>query len=304
MGALAEVMVKTAGRRFRAGVDIGGTKVRIGLVDEAYEVAALSEKLPVKDFENASELFAAIAVEIQNQMDTVGGELIGVGLGCPGPLNAGHTKVMYTPNTPILQYVPAVAEMERHVKVPVKMSNDANVFVLGEAMGGAAKGREYVYGITLGTGYGHGFVWNGRILSGAHGVATEFGIAPYADSTFEEFVSGRGLVRHYEQVSGKRLEGPEIFDRAQQGEAEALAAWSMLGRYIAHSLVYVFHLLDPEIVVIGGSLAAGYDFFIDALRDELEPRILEGQRGEIHILPAALGDAAPIIGAAALIQPD
>jgi predicted NBD/HSP70 family sugar kinase len=289
--------------KVRAGVDIGGTKVRIGLVGEQGELLLLLDKIAMSKFEQGDELMLVISKTIKACIaDHSDYELVGVGVGAPGPLNDTHTSVMETPNTPVIQNYPLVARLQAHFDVPVKMNNDANVFVLGEAISGAGKGEAYVYGITLGTGYGHGFVWDGRILSGAHGTATEYGLAPYNDGTFEDYACGPALERNYESISGESITGIQIFKLAQEGDANALAAWSLLGRSVGHSLVYVTHLLDPGIIVIGGSLAAGYEFFIDSLREVVDAHLFENQRGKLRIEPAELGDAAPIIGAALLIS--
>jgi len=289
--------------KVRAGVDIGGTKVRIGLVGERGELLLLVDKIAMARFEQGDELMQVIADTIKEQVAKVPEyELIGVGVGAPGPLNDTHEIVMETPNTPIIQNYPLVARLQAHFDVPVKMNNDANVFVLGEAVSGAGKGESYVYGITLGTGYGHGFVWDGRILSGAHGTATEYGLAPYNDGTFEDYASGPALERNYERISGESRTGLQIFKLAEQGDANALAAWSLLGRSVGHSLVYVNHLLDPGIIVVGGSLAAGFRFFIDSLREVVDAHLFQNQKGRLRIEPAELGDAAPVIGSALLIQ--
>ncbi|MBT4035159.1 MAG: ROK family protein [Candidatus Marinimicrobia bacterium] len=289
--------------KVRAGVDIGGTKVRIGLVGEEGELLLLVDKIAMSKFEHGDELMLVIANTIKAQIaEQSDYELIGVGVGAPGPLNDTHESVMETPNTPIIQNYPLVARLQAHFDVPVKMNNDANVFVLGEAISGAGKGEGLVYGITLGTGYGHGFVWEGRILSGAHGTATEYGLAPYNDGTFEDYASGPALERNYESISGESRTGLQIFKLARDGNANALAAWSLLGRSVGHSLVYVNYLLDPGIIVIGGSLATGFEFFIDSLREVVDAHLFENQKGRLRIERAELGDAAPIIGSALLIS--
>ena len=289
--------------KVRAGVDIGGTKVRIGLVGEDGELLLLMDKIAMTKFEKGDELMLVIANTIKAQVAGHSDyELVGVGVGAPGPLNDTHDSVMETPNTPIIQNYPLVARLQAHFDVPVKMNNDANVFVLGEAISGAGKGEAFVYGITLGTGYGHGFVWDGRILSGAHGTATEYGLAPYNDGTFEDYASGPALERNYESIAGESRTGLQIYKLAQTGNANALAAWSLLGRSVGHSLVYVTHLLDPGIIVVGGSLAAGFEFFIDSLREVVDAHLFQNQKGRLRIEPAELGDAAPVIGSALLIH--
>jgi predicted NBD/HSP70 family sugar kinase len=286
----------------RAGIDIGGTKVRIGLVGDDGALLSLAPKIAMKQFTHADALMQRIAETINALIENSPGAVLrGVGVGAPGPLNDDHTVVLETPNTPIIQNYPLVERLQAHFDVPVKMNNDANVFVLGEAIAGAGKGEAYVYGITLGTGYGHGFVWDGRILSGAHGTATEYGLAPYNEGTFEDYVSGPALERHYKRISGEDKTGIEIYALANAGDAHAKAAWSLLGTSIGHSLVYVTHLLDPGIIVVGGSLATGFDLFIDALWAVVNAHLFENQKGKLRIEPAALGDAAPVIGAAALI---
>ncbi len=288
--------------KVRAGVDIGGTKIRIGLIDEGGNLIHLADKIAMSQFQNGDELMEVMASSIKAMVnESADLELVGVGVGAPGPLDDTHEMVMETPNTPIIQNYPLVARLQLHFDVPVKMNNDANVFVLGEAISGAGKGEAYVYGITLGTGYGHGFVWNGRILSGAHGTATEYGLAPYNEGTFEDYASGPALERNYEHISGESKSGLQIFELAQSGDTNALAAWSLLGRSVGHSLVYVTHLLDPGIIVVGGSLAAGFDFFIDSLREVVDAHLFTNQKGRLRIVPAELGDAAPVIGAASLI---
>lgn len=286
----------------RAGIDIGGTKTRIGLVGNGGEIIVLADKIAMKQFKTGDELMSAIADSIKLLVaETPGAILMGVGVGAPGPLNDDHSAVMETPNTPVIQNYPLVSRLQSYFDVPVKMNNDANVFVLGEAIAGAGKGESLVYGITIGTGYGHGFVWDGRILSGAHGTATEYGLAPYNDGSFEDYVSGPALERHYERIAGVKLSGEEIYSLARAGDPSAQAAWGVLGSSIGHSLVYVNHLLDPGIIVIGGSLAIGFDLFIDSLWDVVNAHLFENQLGKLRILPAELGDAAPVIGAAALI---
>lgn len=289
--------------KVRAGVDIGGTKVRIGLIDDQGSLIHMAEKMAMSQFKSGDTLMVGIADRIKSMInDSDEYELRGVGVGAPGPLDDKHESVMETPNTPAIQNYPLVARLQAHFDVPVKMNNDANVFVLGEAIAGAGKDEEYVYGITLGTGYGHGFVWGGRILSGAHGTATEYGLAPYNEGTFEDYVSGPALERSYEHLSGTHKSGEEIFDLAHAGDPNALTAWSLLGRSIGHSLVYVTYLLDPGIIVIGGSLVAGFEFFIASLLEVVNSHLFENQKGRLRIEPAALGDAAPLIGAASLIR--
>jgi glucokinase len=212
--------------------------------------------------------------------------------------------VLDTPNLTILQHYPLVRHFKESFDCPIRLNNDANVFALGEALYGSAKGHHFVYGITLGTGFGNAFIWDGKILDGSTGTATEFGNAPYGDREFEEFLSGRGLERCYEKFSGKTASGPEIYQLAKQKDKFALDAWKEVGKALGTALIFIQKLLDPSIVVIGGSLSAGLEFIEPALWEILLPRQWEAQKKSFRIVKSELGDSAPIIGAAALISLD
>jgi|FLOH01.1.fsa_nt_gi glucokinase len=285
----------------RIGIDIGGTKVRVGVVESDGNVLRLSPKLDVTKYSKGEMLIDDI-IQMIHDILLPNEELVGIGIGSPGPLDAERRRVLDTPNLTILQHYPLVEHFEKQFNCPIKLNNDANVFALGEANYGAAKGHRFVYGITLGTGFGNAFIWDGQILDGSTGTATEFGNAPYGEYEFEDFLSGRGLERCYTHFSGKKATGPEIYELASAGDELALSAWSEVGKALGTALIFIQKLLDPSIVVVGGSLAAGMKFMEPALWDVLLPRQWEAQKKSFKIVQSILGDSAPIVGAAALIS--
>ena len=134
------------------------------------------------------------------------------------------------------------------------MTNDANAFALAEASFGAGLGAGIVLGVTLGTGCGCGIVVEGRLLEGATANAGELYRAPLLGANFDAMLSGRGLQRHYEQVTGGAVPGAEVTRRASTGEGAALRALAAFGADVGAGLGVLVATLDPDIVVLGGSV--------------------------------------------------
>ncbi|MCF7797103.1 MAG: ROK family protein [Lentisphaeria bacterium] len=288
--------------KVRVGIDLGGTKARIGVVDEAGKLLTLGDKIFVKDFTSATVLVKALVKDIQKILRTnTQWELAGIGIGSPGPLDKSRRRVLNTPNLKLLAYFDLVKAFAGHFSQPVVMNNDANVFTLGEALYGAGRGMDVVYGMTLGTGFGNGLVWRGEIFDGAHGVATEYGLAPYAEDVVEHYVSGRALERYYKDFTNQKLSGAEIFKLAEGEDELAIRAFKLLGYHLGKALIPVVRLIDPKMMIIGGSLAAGFPWIYEAAWPILKDLLWDEQEGSLELVPAKLGDAAPVIGAAALI---
>lgn len=286
----------------RVGIDLGGTKARIGIVDERGNILSLGEKIFISEFADAVSLIKVLADNVTQLVNSNSDwKLSGIGIGSPGPLDRARKKVLNTPNLKILAYFDLVAAFEAYFDVPIVMNNDANVFTLGEALYGAGRGMDVVYGMTLGTGFGNGLVFNGKIFDGAHGVATEYGLAPYAESIVEDYVAGRALERYFQEFANQPSNGAEIYSRAAAGDDAAIKAFKLLGYHLGQALIPVVRLIDPEVLVVGGSLASGFDWVHETAWPILEELLWDEQRGSMRLVPSHLGAAAPIIGAAALI---
>ena len=287
----------------RVGIDMGGTKARVGIVDRVGNILSLGEKIFIKDFPDATGLIQVLAQEITQLLKSnADWELAGIGIGSPGPLDSARKRVLNTPNLTIMAYFDLVEAFEHFFDVPIALNNDANVFTLGEAMYGAGQGMGVVYGMTLGTGFGNGLVFNGKIFDGAHGVATEYGLAPYSESIVEDYVAGRALERYFREFSNQTLGGAEIYTLAAAGDDLAIKAFKLLGYHLGQALIPVVRLIDPQVLVVGGSLASGFAWIHETAWPILEDLLWDEQRGSMQMVPAKLGAAAPIIGAAALIE--
>ncbi len=286
------------------GVDVGGTKISAALVSESGEL--LSDVFRTATEANRSReevesnLFRCLDEALKNAALSQK-DIAGIGLGLPGPLDAKKGILLDPNNLPTWHNYPVARRVAEQFGLLVKINNDANVFALGEAVFGSAKDLDVVVGLTLGTGFGCGIVLNKRIFEGATGTAGEIYLSPYNGTQFEEIISGRGLARIYEKQSGKKIIGPEIESRARLGEEAALASWKEFGFHLGRIMAHMVNFLDPDAIVVGGSISHAFDLFEEEMRRQVFENINSRPRQHLKILHSRLGEEAAIFGAAALI---
>ncbi len=293
--------------KFAVGVDVGGTKTTAALISESGELIGDIYKGPTRADHSTDEVEQNISEPIQRALENAGvsaGDILGIGMGLPGPLDA-KAGVLLTPNNlPSLHNYPVQERLEKRFGLPVKINNDANVFALGEAIFGHGRGSTVLIGLTLGTGFGCGIVIDRKIFEGATGTAGEIWLSPYGDSMFEEYISGRGLARIYEKYSGEKVIGPEIESRARLGQESAIRTWEEFGRHLGVIISHMVNFLDPDAVVIGGSISRAFDLFVSTLREALFKNINPMPAGHVKILQSKLGEQAAMFGAAGLVLSD
>ncbi|MCH7575899.1 MAG: ROK family protein [Candidatus Marinimicrobia bacterium] len=287
------------------GVDIGGTSVNLGLFNERMELLGRGDALSMADTGSGDELVERLAGRIDALLASRAlerGDLASVGLGCPGPLDSMKGVILETPNIPFLWRYPLSESMLAKLHCPVALDNDANLFALGEAIGGAGKGLDYVIGVTLGTGFGFGIVLNGRVYRGATGTAAEYGLTPWTEGgeLWEDTVSASGVVKAYHRLGGKAATALQVYELAEDGDENAQAVWQRYGKVLGLSLVHVVNLLDPHMVVVGGEMAGAWSQFHAAMERSLKEYIFELPAAQLQVVPAKLGSDAPLLGAAAM----
>ncbi|MBR5288026.1 MAG: ROK family protein [Clostridia bacterium] len=290
-------------------IDIGGTSVKTGLVDESGLLHAKHEadvcfdgyRTPILDTvireahaflrrENAK--VSGIGISATGQVDDTLGVVIGTNGSIPGYEGAALKEVF-----------------EREFALETHVLNDANAAVLGEAFAGRAIGLSNVLMVTLGTGVGGGIVLGGRIYGGTRGIAGELGHFPlYADGLpcpcggrgcFEAYASTSALVRLAKEATGEdKLTGRIVFSRAQAGDAAMLRVLDRWIGDIAAGLSGLVHIFNPQMILIGGGVSAQEELLIKPLKKRVlqtvMPRFGEGLRVE----SASLGNDAGLIGAA------
>ena len=311
---------------YYAGIDLGGTNTKIGVVDkEGNKIFTTTMKTDSIDgyeisLDRISNILKENLKEYNIQLTDVGG----VGVGVPGPVVQGRI-VKFFANFPWPNGLDLAAEFEKRLGLKVKVDNDVNVITLGEMWKGAGKGHGNVLGIAVGTGIGGGIIVDGNLVTGKNGTAGEIGHSKVErdgklcgcgqKGCWEAYASATGLIREaqgrlivnkknklYEMTKGRELEAKDIFDAAKDGDEFSLDIVDYEVDYLALGISNLLNTLDPEIIVMGGGVSLAGDFLLDKLRERLKKHTLPSALDGLKIVEAKLGNDAGIIGAARLVM--
>lgn len=282
-------------------IDLGGTKIisacfsREGdLLHEPVDTPTQADSAPEKIIYN-------ICVNLDQSLISCGigaKDLSHLGLGVPTTIQYEKGLIDASTNLPTMSDFPLGRLLADKIQVPVVMENDANCFALGEARYGAAAGCKICCGITLGTGLGLGIVLEGKLFHGSHFCAGEIWKSWYEGDLLEKQASGSALVQAYFELTGTECSGERIYQKALQAEPAAMEVFRDLGRALGRGLSYLVNILDPEIVVFGGSVAGAFDLFIESLEKEISRYRIN--RNATRFVKSKLGRLAPLYGAAFL----
>jgi len=306
------------------GVDLGGTKVLAGVLDAdlgirsrvRHEVAGLSRP----------DLIDVIVATVEEARRGVADEPVAVGIGVPATFDHSTGRVVRSTHLPLMDLAIEDLLAER-LGLPVVADNDATCAAIAEHRAGAAVGVGNAVVMTLGTGIGAGLVLDGEVRRGAHGAAGELGHLPVEPGglkcglgcpgrgCLETRVSGPALEREAERVAIARpqselakaaangpLRGARVVELAHDGDLAALEALGIVGQWLGTGLVAIANLLDPELVVVGGGLAAAGDLILEPARSVLRERAMPPAALEMEIIPAKFGADAGLIGASLLAR--
>lgn len=283
------------------GVDIGGTKIRAGIVGAEGVVYDVPRTIPTCAELPGEEIVQRLIALIKETLSHAGEyDVLGIGVGCTGPLDLRKGMLLEVENLPTLNNYPLLQVLEEALQMKVKMENDANALILAEALWGAGKDADTVLGFTLGTGIGCALIHHGTVWQGKNDCAGEIWTAPYRDGILEEYVSGNAVTRLYEQYTGKHLSGTEIAALAVAGEEAAKQVWDEFAQALAYALSWTVNMLDPQVVVIGGSIIKSANLFWQQADTSFRRYVCRSVADSVSLKPAALGDDAGFIGAAAL----
>jgi ROK family protein (putative glucokinase) len=309
--------------RATIGLDIGGTKINGGVIDEKGVILAQGRRdTPALDPAAIIREAASLTRELSSQY-----QIDAVGVACAAYIDRSGSTVYFSPNL-AWRDEPLKERLEAALDLPVTIENDANAAAWGELRFGAAAGSVNMVMVTVGTGIGGGVVVDGVLMHGAFGVAAELGhmrVVPGGircgcgnRGCWEQYASGTALVREAQElvVSGSplgarlgelcggdpsALRGPDVTRAAVEGDPAAVELLADLGVWIGEGLASVVAILDPELVVLGGGVSEAGALLIDpalaAFRRQLTGR---GHRPEARFALASLGNDAGMIGAADL----
>jgi glucokinase len=314
------------------GVDVGGTKILAGVVDDDGQLSETTRRpTPSTDPEAVADAIAELVEELCGRSGTKG-EVETVGIGAAGFVDRQRSTLLFAPNL-AWRDEPLRDKVAKRVERPVVVENDANATAWGEFRFGAGRDRPDLICLTVGTGIGGGVILGGALYRGSFGIGGEFGhIRVIPDGRrcgcgnrgcWEQYCSGRALLREAREIAtvdpvyGARLrelgggapegiEGQHITDAAQEGDPAAVECFTVVGRWLGQGLADLAAVLDPATFVIGGGVSEAADLLLEPAREAFGQRLTgHGHRPVAEILVAELGQHAGLNGAADLSrQPD
>ena len=306
------------------GVDIGGSKVAAGVVDDDGRVIDQERRETPGDDVVQTE---SVIVEVVNSL-AGRHEVTAVGVGAAGWIADDHATVLYAPHL-AWRNEPLREALAGRIGLPLVIENDANSAAWAEYRFGSAQGHKVVVCVTLGTGIGGGLVIDGSVYRGAFGVACEYGHMTLVPDgrrcacgnrgCWEMYASGRALARDAQELAADSpvaaagmielagsvdgLSGPVVTAAAQAGDAAALSICTTMGRWLGRGLASLAAALDPSLFVIGGGVSAAGEILLRPAREEFEHTLTgRGFRPAAGVTLAALGPDAGLIGAADLAR--
>jgi glucokinase len=291
------------------GIDVGGTNVKIGIVDREGGMESKVKYSTAKLRQSAD--FVNGYIEILQKEFTNHPEVKEVGIGIPGTLSADRTRCLEIAAIPALDGIDLQPRLKK--AFPDKefyLENDANVAALGEYYFSGTKLPENYLFVTLGTGVGSAAIINKKIFIGGDGNGMELGhILSKNGKELEENIGKRGIMQRARKLMSKKktalsqykeFDPKVIVKQAQQGDRVSIKIYREVGELLGESLVATIRLLDIKTILIGGGVAASFDFIYDSLMDTLESNLTPYYTKELLIRRAELGNNAGIIGAASL----
>lgn len=301
-------------KKFYLGLDVGGTKVEgaIALLDESSHSIAVLAKKRIACIQEVTPFIESLAQLIQDLLTEAAlslTDLKAIGIGLPGTIHP-KTKIMLNGNTQFLIGVEVINTLQKKLNtdIPIVVQNDANLFALAEAWGGAGKhyaqsrgvpfSEQVVVGVTLGTGVGGGFVSQGKILNGAVGSALEVGHIVLHSGGNKCYCGQQGCSEAY--LSGtainKKIDSKVLFEKAVKGDPEVLQTMIDYRIDLVQFLSILNNLFNPHYIVFGGGLSAQKVLFED-LKTDLEENIFLSKEYCPEIYINHLGDSAGLFGA-------
>lgn len=308
------------------GIDLGGTKTKLGLVNEMGSIVCSSSITtnPTHDFEIVMKDMTIEIERLLKQENLLLQDIKSIGIGVPGLVDYEKGTIIYCTNLSWYNK-PAAEYLNKHFHIPVFIENDATVAAYAESLFGSTKtARDSVF-LTIGTGIGGGIIIDNQIIRGAHGAGSEIGHIVIGENFYdcncgrngclETFASATAMIKFAEhrlkesagasalqEIRNKngQLEAKDIFDQAALGDPIAVETVQRTAKYLAIGICNIYNILDPEIIAIGGGVSKAGDSFFDLVRSLTAKMRLVEHINYAAIVRAELGNDAGLIGAAFL----
>ena len=312
---------------YRAGIDLGGTNIKAGIVDENQKIL-VEDSVPTRVERPYQEIIKDMADLVKNLLNKIHAtevELSGVGVGSPGTVDAANGVVLYSNNFD-WDNVPLAAELGKYFTCPIKVSNDANCAALGEVKAGAAREIKNAILVTLGTGVGGGVIIDGQVFEGAHAGGAELGHTSLIfggelctcgrRGCVEAYVSATGLIREAKRAAEKdpqsvmnelckgdlsNMNGKIPFDAAEQKDPAGMKVVNDYITYLGESIANYVNIFRPDVILLSGGVCNQKEKLTEPLTEYIKTKCFGGEKAFIpEVRCAILGNSAGIIGAANL----
>ena len=300
-------------QRLVFAVDLGGTHLRVALVDDTGNILQHLKRETPKGAspDGILEALANAASEWHCDEQPV----VAAAIMVPGAVDTDKAVVVQAPNLPSLINFELKAELQQRLGWPVFLENDANAAAVGEMWLGAARGCTDVVSVTLGTGVGGGVILNGKLWRGSHGSAGEIGhttVDPFSGlkckcgntGCLELFASATAIVRMARELGMKELTAEDVYEAGRNGDELALSVFNRFGMYLGIGLANLMNLIDQQIIVITGGATNGWDLFASEMYRQVGERAFRATAQQVKIAKAECGDNAGLLGAARIALQD
>lgn len=310
------------------GVDLGGTTIKVGLVDENYHIIHSVNGLTHRErtFEEILKDMAGLCQQVMDLEGITAKDIHSIGIGSPGMASPMEGVILSSSNLNF-DHVNVRKEIQKYIDVDVYVENDANCAALGEVLCGAAQGEKNVVVLTIGTGVGGGIIFDGKIYRGHFFGAGEIGhqVIQYEggikcgcgrSGCFEQYASATALIRQAKEALSKapdsqmlhmakeqkveNINAKVIFDAAQNGDKVAQDVLDQYFKYIACGATNLINILEPSMIVLGGGMSAQKEYLTQPVAKYIQEQMYGGLPLKTKITAATLGNDAGIIGAAFL----
>ena len=301
-------------RKFIIGIDLGGTNLKIAVLDLKYKIKN-KEVLSTRRFRSQQSLISAIVSSINNIIkdnNLTKKDILGVGLGLPGPVDAKKGLVHFFPNIQGFREVRLKKILEKKINLPVFLDNDAKLMTLGEYKLGNASRFRNVLCLTLGTGVGGGIIISRSLYRGANNASGEIGHVPLNENgprcncqgraCLEAYIGNNRIIKAARKLFKRNISLEELSLKARKQNRLALGIWNQAGERLGIALAGAVNLLNLDAIVIGGGVANAGGILFDKVRKTLKERAMSVQGQHVKVFKAKLGNNAGLIGAAIVVK--
>jgi len=306
---------------YTIGIDLGGTNIAVGLVDEKYNIVA-RDSVPTqigRDYDEIIKDMGEVSIKLLKDNNVSLDEIKYVGIGAPGVLDnengiATDNSNFHWQNYPIRQ------KLQKYIDKPIYLGNDANVAAWAEYISGCGKGTKNFLMLTLGTGVGGGIILNGKLHSGSHNIGAEIGhttfiaggnqcgcgnkgcVEAYCSATALIKMAKKDVDKHPDSVIAKaeKINARVVVDAARENDEYGVKLFDEYVSNLAQVCASIINFLDPDVIALGGGVANAGDFLIDKVSAEVPKYVIFSGMMGTKILKAEMGNDAGIIGAALL----